>query len=115
MKWILAGLLALTITGTAAAQSSQRMQFRCNLHGAWATLNLTLQQHRPRGVVFTAGSLTSSAAAYSFTGQNRYALFTNLRRHERFRVRFDMMGNNLRITANPHGRGPRSYMCQRTR
>ena len=61
--------------------------------------------------VFTSGELRSAVAAYIFTGENRFADFTNTGNFERFRVQWTETQNGLLMTVNPFGRGPVTYEC----
>ena len=62
-------------------------------------------------IYYTAGTLASATAQYSFQGQNQYADFTMLNGNDRFRVEWIVTATGLIIRVNPFGPGPTQYDC----
>jgi hypothetical protein len=62
-------------------------------------------------IYYTAGTLASSAAQYSFRGENQYADFTMLNGNDRFTVEWIVTAPGLTIRVNPFGPGPTQYDC----
>jgi hypothetical protein len=62
-------------------------------------------------IYYTAGTLTSPAAQYSFRGENQYADFTMLNGNDRFRVEWIVTAPGLTIRVNPFGPGTTEYNC----
>ena len=61
--------------------------------------------------IYTAGTLTSPTANYSFRGENAFADFTEASSFERFRVKWELTQTGLRMIVNPFGQGPVTYDC----
>jgi len=62
-------------------------------------------------IYYTAGTLASSTAQYSFQGQNQYADFTMLNGNDRFLVEWIVTATGLTLRVNPFGPGPTQYDC----
>jgi hypothetical protein len=60
---------------------------------------------------YTAGTLASTTAQYSFRGENQYADFTMLNGNDRFLVEWIVTATGLTIRVNPFGPGPTQYDC----
>jgi hypothetical protein len=115
----------------AQARETTVVRYDCNLDGAPAQLVAQVETVRPAGVFmgsdgrfggaidsgevnyYYQGTLSSASARYSFTGENQFADFVDMTNNERFRVQFVVQGQQLLLIANPHGPGPRQYLCQR--
>ena len=114
----------------AQARETTVVRYDCNLDGAPAQLVAQVETVRPAGVFmgsdgrfggaidsgevnyYYQGTLSSASARYSFTGENQFADFVDMTNNERFRVQFVVQGQQLLLIANPHGPGPRQYLCQ---
>lgn len=131
-QWGAGAAVALVLSaGAASAQQAMMIRYQCDLHGAPAILTAQVQiidenglvrmpdPQRPIGVVGPVGAsviyegeLRSQTAHYRFTGRNAFADFWTTVGFERFRVQFEMLPNGLlKLTANPFGPGPTSYLC----
>ena len=62
-------------------------------------------------IYYTAGTLASPTAQYSFQGTNQYADFTLLNGNDRFTVEWIVTAQGLTIRVNPFGPGPTQYDC----
>ncbi len=62
-------------------------------------------------IYYTAGTVASSTAQYSFRGENQYADFTMLNGNDRFTVEWIVTAPGLTIRVNPFGPGPTQYDC----
>lgn len=62
-------------------------------------------------IYYTAGTVASSTAQYSFRGENQYADFTMLTGNNRFTVEWIVTAQGLTIRVNPFGPGPTQYDC----
>jgi len=62
-------------------------------------------------IYYTAGTLVSTTAQYSFRGENQYADFTMLNGNDRFTVEWIVTAPGLTIRVNPFGPGPTQYDC----
>ncbi len=115
--------------------TSNRAQFTfdCDLGGAVGQLTVNIEAINQAGSIWgsgpnpqikavvglgsvlyvTSGELRSQVAAYSFTGENQYADFTDLQTYDRFRVRWILNGQTLVMVINPFG-GATQHTCQQT-
>ena len=124
---VLAALLA-TLAAPAPAQEVQ-LAFSCDLNGAPAQMLMAVHYQQafdwsqnykgdisgvfPVGVnVYTAGQIQSATGAYTFTGENDFADFTDLVSGARFRVQWvlDPPRNGVWMKVNPFG-GTTLHFC----
>jgi hypothetical protein len=105
--------------------------FDCNIGGLNAVMTMQVEAVSSSGAVwgpgptpqitgvigngsfiyYTAGTLASSTAQYSFRGENQYADFTMLNGNDRFLVEWIVTAPGLTIRVNPFGPGPTQYDC----
>ena len=105
--------------------------FDCNIGGLNAVMTMQVEAVASSGAVwgpgpapqitgvigngsfiyYTAGSVASSTAQYSFRGENQYADFTMLNGNDRFTVEWIVTAPGLTIRVNPFGPGPTQYDC----
>lgn len=129
------GPAARTDGGVAGDPSNRvRAMLDCDLQGLTGELRIDIEVLRNAGIVWgtgpnpditavvglddvtylTSGDLRSPTAHYVFTGENRYADFTDTGTHARFRVRWEPIPNGLRMVVNPFGPGPTFHDCALT-
>jgi hypothetical protein len=114
-----------------AGSSSAEFVFDCDIGGLNAVMTMQVEAITSSGAVwgagptpqitgvigtgsfiyYTAGTVVSSTAQYSFQGENQYADFTMLNGNDRFRVQWIVTAQGLTIRVNPFGPGPTQYDC----
>ena len=105
--------------------------FDCNIGGVNAVMTMQVEAVSSSGAVwgpgptpqitgvigngsftyYTAGTVASPAAQYSFRGENQYADFTMLNGNDRFTVEWIVTAPGLTMRVNPFGPGPTEYDC----
>lgn len=121
-------ILALAAAAPAAARQAT-LRYTCDLHGGAAEMQMVVEYVAafdplfnyqgnitglfPAGVtIYTAGTVQSPTAAYSFRGENDFADFTDHITGARFRVQWMLDGprNGVWMRVNPFG-GTTVYFC----
>lgn len=118
---------------TPATSSRANFTFNCDLNGLNAALSIDVEAVGQTGIVwgggsspsitgvigtggftyYTAGSLQSPTASYSFTGTSEFADFVNLSTLATFRVRWNIISGGLVMEINPFG-GTTFHTCAQT-
>ena len=106
-----AAIGAAGLLSSAATAQTSVVQYVCDIGGMQAQLTAQVEVIGTAGrvtgsdgsitgvigtgeyTVYYQGQLVSSAASYSFTGENEFADFTELSTYERFRARMQVQGN----------------------
>jgi len=111
--------------------NAAEFMFDCNIGGLNAVMTMQVEAVSSSGAVwgsgptpqitgvigngsfiyYTAGTLVSSTARYSFRGENQYADFTLLTGNDRFTVEWIVTAQGVTIRVNPFGPGPTQYDC----
>ncbi len=124
--------LALILASPAAGQSQRVYYYDCDLGGAPAQLVMEVTVQGSYGInstiggditgvtptgtsLYTAGTVTSQVAQYSFTGENTFADFLDHTTGERFRVQWqqDDARGGIWMIVNPFGGGGSTpYFCR---
>lgn len=114
------------------ASNRARFTYDCDLNGANGELSIDIEAIGSTGIVFgsgpnpditgvigtgdytyyTAGSLTSATAYYTFTGENSFADFLDRNTLDRFRVQWNLVDGGLIMVVNPFGPQPAQHSCQ---
>lgn len=117
--------------GTGGSSNAAEFLFDCDIGGVNAVMTMQVEAVTSSGAVwgpgptpqitgvigngsfiyYTAGTLASPTAQYSFRGENQYADFTLLNGNDRFRVEWIVTAAGLTIRANPFGPGTTEYDC----
>jgi len=129
MKQALFSILAV-FASPALAETQWTLSYTCDIDGApgelvaeYETLQGASQPYEAAGdvsaviqtataPVFYSGKLSSPTATYVFTGENRFAEFTDLATHARFIVQITARDGELVLTANPDTPEAAQYLCQ---
>jgi len=117
--------------GGASGSNAAEFVLDCNIGGLNAVMTMQVEAVSSSGAVwgpgptpqitgvigngsfiyYTAGTVTSPTAQYSFRGENQYADFTMLNGNDRFTVEWIVTAPGLTIRVNPFGPGPTQYDC----
>jgi len=117
--------------GGGGGSSAAEFVFDCNIGGLNAVMTMQVEAVASSGAVwgpgptpqitgvigngsfiyYTAGTVASSTAQYSFRGENQYADFTMVNGNDRFTVQWIVTAQGLTIRVNPFGPGPTQYDC----
>ena len=118
-------------SGGGGASNAAEFVFDCNIGGLNAVMTMQVEAVASSGAVwgpgptpqitgvigngsfiyYTAGTVASSTAQYSFRGENQYADFTMLNGNDRFTVEWIVTAQGVTIRVNPFGPGPTQYDC----
>ena len=118
-------------SSSAAPSNQAQFLFDCDLNGVTGNLVLNVEVVSSSGVTFGAGptpditgviatgdvkyytwgEVSSPSAYYVFTGENRFADFTETATSARFRVQWGESSQGLVMVVNPFGPGPTYHEC----